>query len=172
MIYGILMLFFAMAVFFDFRGGRIPNWLCGGFAAVGAFLHFHSYGIAVVLAVGKNALFIFAVLFPFWLWKVIGGGDVKIFLTAAIYLGEHVFYLLFFAAIGTALYGVLLMALRGNFRERMEIFCHYLREDVIKNRDFRYPFDREKEADCDSGGVLVSVGVLAGYVFGRVMGLL
>lgn len=172
MLHGMLLLFFALAVIFDFRGGRIPNWLCVLFAMIGVFMHGTSYGMGVVLAVGKNAFLIFAVLFPFWLWKVIGGGDVKLFITAAIYLGEHVFYLLIFAAVGTALYSVFLMALRGNFRERMYHFYRYVKEDVVKTGKLLYPFDREDAEDCSSGGVLVSVGVLAGYLFGRVTGLL
>lgn len=172
MLHGMLLLFFVLAVIFDFKEARIPNWLCGVFAFLGVFWHLHSYGIGVALAVGKNALLIFAVMFPFWLWKVIGGGDVKLFLTAALYLGERAFYLVFFSAVGTAVYGIFLMAYRGNFKERMYHFYRYVKEDVIRDGHILYPFDRRSEADCESGGVLVSVGVLAGYVFGRVTGLL
>lgn len=172
MLHGILLIFLSLAVVFDFKEARIPNWLCLGFGVLGAGIHFSSYGANVVFALGKQALLIFAVLFPFWLWRIIGGGDVKIFMTVAIYLGEKVFHLLFLGAVGTALYSIFLMASRGNFRERMHHFYCYVRDDVGKGRSFIYPFDRESQEDCQSGGVLVSVGVLAGYLVGRVLGLL
>lgn len=172
MLQGMLLLFLSLAVFFDYKKAKIPNWLCLIFGGIGLGMHVVSYGTNVAFALGKQALLIFAVLFPFWLWKVLGGGDVKIFMTAALYLGERVFHLLFLGIVATAVYSVFLMASRGNFLERMQHFYCYVRDDVGTRGSISYPFDRDSQEDCQSGGVLVSVGVLAGYLVGRVMGLL
>lgn len=168
----VLLMFFCFAVYFDWKEDKIPNLLCFTGMTVGGILEVWFYGKEVLLYLTEYSLLLFAVLLPLWIWGVIGGGDVKLFMMAAFFLGKQVFHLLVLAALCTAVYGIALLIYRGNLGERWSVFSDYLKSSLKQGDLARYPFDREKETDCRNGGIHVSYGILAGYIIGRITGIL
>lgn len=76
-----------LAVGWDLRGRRIPNWLCGAtaLAGLGARL-WNDGGLSALAGVGA-AVVTMTVLFPFWRRGGIGGGDVKLAAAVAVAIG-------------------------------------------------------------------------------------
>lgn len=70
----------------DVRTGRIPNKLTGaGLAA--AFLLLAPSGPVALWGGVAGAALVFAITFPLWMVRALGGGDVKLLTVAGVFLG-------------------------------------------------------------------------------------
>ena len=158
---GILLI---ICMIYDHRNHKIPNLLCGMGALFGCFLQYSMSGTDGLIEGICYAGAVFATLLPLWLLKVLGGGDVKLMMVCSIYVKEKIFVLLLFVACMTAFLSLILMLVRRNFFDRMKLFFEYIRVCIVDGAVSSYPFDKRKEQDCKSGGILVSYGIAAGYL--------
>jgi prepilin peptidase CpaA len=100
------------AGYFDLRSRRIPNWLVGATIALSLIWHTAVGGLAGLWMSALGLLIGIAVLFPLFLLRGMGAGDVKFFgaLGAAVTY-RHVFTVLMISALiagGMALFRVVL----------------------------------------------------------------
>jgi prepilin peptidase CpaA len=83
----ILLLLLAVAVVFDVKSHRIPNWLVFPGALVGLAYHtFSSYGIGAIASLEGLAVGLVAFL-PLYIIRAMGAGDVKLMAMVGAYLG-------------------------------------------------------------------------------------
>lgn len=164
--------FLLLCVILDYRIRKIPNWLCVTGAFTGCLVQYFMSGTKGMMEGFFFAMAVCAVLLPFWYLHILGGGDVKLMLVSGFYLKREVFVLLFLSAVCTACYSLILMTVRKNFVDRMKFFAQYIRFCIMDGIFIKYPFDRNKEKDCKEAGVPVSYGILAGFLVGKLTGLL
>lgn len=159
----ILLAFLGIATGIDYEEDRIPNWLCLTGGICGLILGWNQGRTVVVRERCFGVIIIFLLLLPFWIWKVIGGGDVKLFMMAACYLGTGCWRVLLLSLFVTGVHSLYLLVSRKNFKERMEVFGRYCYDVVRRGRRSSYPFSGEIE-EQKAGGIHISFGVLLGYV--------
>jgi len=73
----------------DVRSGKIPNWLTGGGLLAGLLLYTYLYELRGLEAALLGALVGGGTLFPFFLVRGIGAGDVKLLAAATAWVGIH-----------------------------------------------------------------------------------
>ncbi|MDO4553941.1 MAG: A24 family peptidase [Lachnospiraceae bacterium] len=161
----ILFLYLLSAVFWDSSKDKIPNWLCVIGAVSGLFLNWYHGGVGLFFKGIEGSMLVLGILLPFWVLSVVGGGDVKLMMMAGCYLGPTPsLVLLGLSAICNAIYGLVLLICRKNFRKRMSLFMQYIKDCIMSGTRREYPFNRESAKDRQEGGIHVSYGILAGYI--------
>ena len=158
-----------LAAYYDQRQNRIPNWLCAIGMGAGIFglfvLGSKEEGLwHLVLPAG-----LLLILFPLWFLKVVGGGDVKLIVTAAVLLGRNFAPFLICAAICIGIHALLLMFCRMNYVRRMSLFVRHVMECLEEHRIKPYPFDCAE--DSEDGGIRVSYGFLLGHLIAMLLGM-
>jgi leader peptidase (prepilin peptidase)/N-methyltransferase len=98
----------------DLKSRKIPNWLTAPAAlwalVLGAVLHPSGLGDQAIAGLAAGGfLFIFAVVYP----KGLGMGDVKLALVIGLYLSSSAAVAMVIGLVGSALAGVVVLALRG-----------------------------------------------------------
>ncbi len=165
-IYGIILM---SAVYYDRKENRVPNKLCLFAAATGGLLCLFSTGIVECMKMIGSMVMFFGLLFPFWMIGVLGAGDIKLLLTGCLYLRENFTLFLLCSGIAELVLCLFYMMQRGNLLRRLQIFLFYIRDCMNRRRILRYPFDCK--ADSDDGGIRVTYGLMAGYIFGLIVNL-
>ena len=166
LILGVTLIF---AVCYDNRQNRIPNGLCGISMAVGlvyitCFRGMNMGFIHCIWAVGLGLCFL-----PLWFGRILGGGDIKLLMTAGILLGEDSVSFLRCAGVCLGVHACGLLLRRKNYFQRMTLFFQYMMNCVENRKLMPYPFDREK--DWQEGGIRISYGFLAGHLMAMIMGM-
>ena len=165
-ILGVTLMF---AVYYDNRQNRIPNLLCGISIAAGMLymVCFQEMGTLCshsIWAVGVGLCFL-----PLWFGRILGGGDIKLFMTAGFLIGRDIFLFFMYAGVCLGVHACMLMIGRKNYFERMALFFRYVTDSLNNRKLMPYPFDREK--DWEEGGIKVSYGLLAGHLMATLLGI-
>lgn len=158
-----------IAVYYDYRQSRIPNFLCLAGIAAGMIeiLIFHGMRDGCSRFLWAGGLFL--CFFPLWLWKAVGGGDVKLLVTAGLLLGRDSVSFLLCAGICIGIHALGLMVIRKNYFKRLTLFFRYVMECVEQKRMMPYPFDSRR--DGKDGGIRISYGLLAGHLLAVLTGI-
>lgn len=107
-----------LAAAIDWRSHRLPNWLTLGGAALGLVLSFTPAGPGIVQAL-LGALAALVLLFPLWLLRVTGAGDVKLLVAVGTFLGwPHILFAILFSMVAGGVFA-LAFALRQRSLARM-----------------------------------------------------
>lgn len=161
----VLLGFLGLCAAIDFEEDRIPNVVCLLGGVSGFILGLYQEGIKGGIKRLIGILIILAILLPFWLWKVIGAGDVKLFMMTACYLGMDTWKMMLWSFFITGIHCVYLLVSRKNFMERMNAFRNYFHEMIQTGIKKPYPFERSSESQKRMEGVHVAYGALLGYMF-------
>lgn len=158
-----------LAVVYDSFEDRIPNALCmiGGTAAI--MEAGYDGGRERLLISLLAAIVLFFLLFPFWRFRIVGAGDVKLIAVSGLFLGRDILCFLMCAGVCTALFSLVFMIHRHNFFQRIHIFGNYIRHCLHKGRFTPYPFDKMTEQR--EGGIHVTYGLLAGHMLAWIFGI-
>jgi prepilin peptidase CpaA len=105
---GLAIIVVCIAAYFDIRWRRIPNWLTIPAIVSGLMLHSICFGWDGLLASFLGGLAGFGFLFIFFVFHLIGGGDVKLLTAIGALLGIN---LIIPVAFWTSLTGALLAVL-------------------------------------------------------------
>lgn len=125
-----LVLLVAIAVVYDLRERRIPNWLvlCGGVLALGAAL----FG-GGLMAFGKAmlaSLLGVAAFFPFFMVRLVGAGDAKLFGMVGSFVGlPGLLPVLFYTVLVGGVIGVLAILFSGTasrFLQNLKLILVFL----------------------------------------------
>lgn len=130
----VLFCLLVLAAVIDVRSHRIPNWLTLAGIAFGlvysAFVPFF-FRHGLLWAVGGAAIG-FAVLFPFWLLRMIGAGDVKLMAMVGALVGVQVILpVLAGSFIAGAMFAILFALRRGKLRQMFLNVGHVLNRGGI-----------------------------------------
>lgn len=125
----LLFLFLGGCAVWDWRTGKIPNrWLLLWLLLFGAFLLYEGRGRpAAVLYFLAATVFTGAVLFPLFLFRMIGAGDIK---TAAMINGilgiSTGFKVIFYGLAASAVWSLIYMAQKRILLKRIAYFLKYI----------------------------------------------
>ena len=116
-----LLTMLAVAIYFDIRTERIPNWLVAAGTVVALTLHAVNSG-ALGLLTSVGGLFVAMVmLLPFYIAGVMGTGDVKLMAAVGAFTGVHLALLAVGFALGVGvLEAIAILVLRGAGRQTWE----------------------------------------------------
>lgn len=120
LLFTIVLTVLTIAVLFDLRFRRIPNWLT--FPAMIAGLAFNTYigGISGLLLSLGGLLVGFGVFIAFYMFGGMGAGDVKLMAAIGSLLGpKEVLYVALYTAIAGGIYAIVLMVSRKTNREAL-----------------------------------------------------
>lgn len=159
----------AIACVFDYRKGRIPNWLLLIMLAVGWGYSGVAEGIRGILLYPLECAGVMVLLYPFFKLGVLGAGDVKLYGICAGYLpGDKFLLFLFLSLLIAAIISLIKMIKECNAVERIVYLCEYLLE-VIQSGKFRLYIENEKERKasgiCLAGPILCSALLYVGGVY-------
>ena len=97
----------------DWRKSRLPNALTFGGAAIGLLLSLLPQGIGIA-ASALGAAAALALLFPLWMLRVTGAGDVKLLAMVGTFLGvPDIFFALLFTMAAGGVFAIGFAAMRG-----------------------------------------------------------
>lgn len=158
-----------LAVIYDRSQNRIPNFLCEMSMTAGLIHIVWSKGINMgvvhcIWAAGLGVVFFFL-----WLGKILGGGDIKLLMTAGLLLGGNSIVFLMCAGVCLGIHALVLLVIRKNYFDRITLFFQYVMACVENKKFMPYPFDREK--DWEEGGIRISYGFFAGHLLAVTMGM-
>ncbi len=116
-----LLAMLAVAIYFDIRTERIPNWLVAAGTVVALTFHAVISG-AFGLLTSVGGLFIaMAVLLPFYIAGAMGAGDVKLMAAVGAFTGVHLALPVVGLALGVGgLQAIAILVLRGAGRQTWE----------------------------------------------------
>lgn len=157
----ILLSVLTIAVFFDLRFRRIPNWLT--FPAMIAGLLYNTYfGGITGLLLSLGGLFVgFGVFIAFYMFGGMGAGDVKLMAAIGALLGPiDVLYAALYTAIAGGVYAIILLA--ANRRNRKALArCGLMGKSLLLTGQFAYIPQGENEKTTPlCYGVAIAVGTL------------
>ena len=165
----VLSLVFVMAALFDRRDNRVPNTLCLSAGILAVLMIWYEKGWENIVPSLLMAAILFILFFPFWMFRIIGAGDVKLMMVSGLFLGRDVLCFLICAGVCTAFFSFFLMIWRRNLGRRMGVFLAHVRQCLMEQSILPYPFDKNTESG--DGGIRVTYGMLAGHLAAWVLGL-
>ncbi|WP_062354523.1 A24 family peptidase [Bacillus kwashiorkori] len=108
--FGFLFVFILVAFYFDIRTYKIPNWLTVTGMAVGLLSHLIIFKIAGLMDAGLGLLVGGGVTVLLYLFRAIGGGDVKLFAAIGALSGvEFVLYALMYSIIFAGIIALIIL---------------------------------------------------------------
>ena len=158
-----------LAACFDYRDDRIPNKLCLSGSAAGMIVVLYGQGILDGLFHLVWVAGLCVCLFPLWMLRVAGAGDVKLMMTVGVLLGRSTIPFLICSGACLGLHAIVIMLLRKSYFRRMAVFFRYAMECWSERKLKPYPF--EKKRDAADGGIRISYGLLAGHLLAMVTGM-
>jgi len=159
----------SVACCYDYKRGRIPNFLLiiMGITGLGYSLAISGVQEAVLFTIESVAVMV--LLYPLFKIGALGAGDVKLYGICAGYLPREKFLLfLFLSLLVAAIISLIKMIKESNAVERMSYFCEYVLE-VVQSGNFRLYIENEKERKaagiCLAGPILCSVLLYIGGAY-------
>lgn len=149
---------------FDYCRRKIPNQLILILLLYGVAFRLRQDGAVGVLEYLGGMAVLIALLYPLYKIGTLGAGDVKLFGVAAGYLPfRKIFLFLFFSLLVAAVFSVIKMFVKRNFRERLSVFAGYVKM-VAGGIVTAYPATKA-DTICLSGPVLLSVLLCLGGAY-------
>ena len=116
-----LLAMLAVAIYFDVRTERIPNWLIAAGTVVALTFHAVNSGTFGVLTSVGGLFIAMAILLPFYIAGVMGAGDVKLMAAVGAFTGMPLALLAVGFALGVGvLEAIAILVLRGTGRQTWE----------------------------------------------------
>lgn len=145
---GILISVFLAAVFTDLRSYKIPNVCIAAGSLSGLVMAYREYAAAGVLTAVCQGAVIFAALYPFYLIRGLGAGDIKLLMMTGFYLqGQRLFaYLLVTMLLAGAIAGVKMLCIKES-RERLLYLVRYIKRAAVTGIADSYETDNTRPAN-------------------------
>lgn len=143
---GVLIGVFSIAVFEDIRRYKIPNACIIVGMAVGFMMSYRLYSAKGVFLAAVQAVLIFTVLYPFYLIRGLGAGDVKLIMVMGCALQGR--RLLDSIMVMMILAGFASLVKIGRFREgrqRLFYLVRYIRKAVVTGALDEYEIDTSQQ---------------------------
>lgn len=150
--YYILILFIAVAFYLDVRYQKIPNWLSVSGVVVGLVYHTYLNGFQGFKFSFLGMIVGTVILLLLYMFKGVGGGDVKLFSGIGAITGVHfTLYGMMYSIVFAGIIGVIILLFRREFTKRIigailnifnSLFSRNMQElDTYKRKEaVRFPF--------------------------------
>jgi prepilin peptidase CpaA len=150
-----------IAVVYDIRFHKIPNWVTFPVMAAGVAFYTTTMGLQG-LAFSTGGVFAgLAIFMPFYLCAGMGAGDVKLMGAVGGLLGIHGVLI---ASLGTAIiggvYAVILLAFHGHLIETVKRYGQMLKMFVFTRKFMYFPPENGKKMPVLYYGVAIAFGTL------------
>jgi prepilin peptidase CpaA len=127
------------AVCFDTDCGRIPNALVVPTLLFGLFFQVMNRGAPGILFFLGGAVFPFILLFPLFIFRMLGAGDIKLLMAVGGICGlPSILYILLTALSAGAILSFFLMLAGTGFRPRFRYFLTYISNVFISGKAIPY----------------------------------
>ncbi len=124
----VILLVFLTALYSDLKYQRIPNLLCAVTLITGFTVQFLFFGWSGLLNAFIGAGLAFLLLFPAFIFRLLGGGDVKLMVAVGAFLDTQLLlWSIIYALIAGAITSICLALYRLGWKAFTEILVHYLR---------------------------------------------
>lgn len=158
-----------IACYYDYRRGKIPNFLLGVMLAAGIALRAAEGGAAEALLFLPWCAGVMLLLYPLFRIGALGAGDVKLYGICAGYLPRDKFLLfLFVSLLIAAIFSLYKMLRESNAIERICYLCEYIAE-VVRTGHFGLYMENERERRaagvCLAGPILGSLLLYLGGAY-------
>lgn len=152
--------FLAAACFYDYGGGRIPNFLLAVMSAVGWLRGLWLEGVWGAVFYVTAAVLLMLILYPFFKIGTLGAGDIKLLGVCAGYLpAQKILYFLFCSLLVAAIFSIIRFIRKRDVKERFGYLASYL-TGVVQSGMWRLYFEdresRRKAGVCLTGPILCS----------------
>lgn len=157
------------ASYFDYKKGRIPNWLILCLLLTGIGERLLREGMAEAVFFCSRALGVMLLLYPLFKIGGLGAGDVKLYGVCSGYLSRDKFLYFFFVSllIG-AIFSLIKLINESNMAERVTYLCQYI-GDVMRTGAFGLYMENQREQKrcgiCMAGPILLSVFLYMGGIY-------
>lgn len=163
---GLLLIVLLGSAVLDIREYRIPNlWILAGFFGGLALTALEAGAGQVWLAAGGYILRVLtctAALFPLFVFRMIGAGDIKLMAVMAGFLGwESGFRVIIYGGIAGACLALAKLLLQKNLRQRLHYLLAYFGR-LFRTKEI-VPY-YQAERDGYGAGIPFAFCLLAGYV--------
>ena len=151
----------------DFSTCKIPNFFIGIGLPIGLCYRILILNDRNYLSILCSVLLPLVLLFPFFIFRAMGAGDIKLFMVVGTFLSpELILQSIFWAAITGAFIGLIRMLINRNLVNRMEYFISYTKKTVKslsqKNMKIEPYFQNGTEKDCKKIRLHFSLPILLG----------
>lgn len=152
-------IFLGVALIYDIREFRIPNWWIAVGTSVTVFLCYYEGRAPSQMLAGFLIPFLFCILL-FW-FGCLGGGDVKLLMVCGIAFGWAILSFMFYSFLLNGVYAVLFLWKSRSFHRRFSYLFHYISKSLRSRR--LTPYVKSNE-EVQSAQIHFSVGVFLAYV--------
>ncbi len=165
----VLCLLLGVACYYDYRQGRIPNYLLILMFILGWGCEVFAQGVRGAVSFPLESLAVMLLLYPLFKIGGLGAGDVKLFGICAGYLPKDKFLMfLFHSLLIAAVISLIKMIKEGNAVERISYLCEYTLGVMQSGQIGLYIRDeRERKAAgiCLAGPIFCSALLLWGGAY-------
>ena len=149
----------AVAIYFDIRTERIPNWLVAAGTVVALTFHAVISGASGLLTSVGGLFIALAILLPFYIAGAMGAGDVKLMAAVGAFTGVHLALLVVGLALGVGgLEAIAILVLRGAGRQTWERY-RQMGKTIFATGRIVYIPPGQGDAARDSFPFAIAVGV-------------
>ena len=154
-----LLTMLGVAIYFDIRTERIPNWLVAAGTVVALTLHaVNSGALGLLTSIGGLSIAM-AILLPFYIAGGMGAGDVKLMAAVGAFTGVQMALLAVGFALGVGvLEGIAILVLRGTGRQTWERY-RQIGKTILATGRFVYIPPGPGDAAGESFPFAIAVGV-------------
>lgn len=157
----ILSFFLVIACITDYCNGKIPNVLLLAMGIAGAADGYLCGGAINILFFMLKSVSVILMLYPVFRIGAIGAGDIKLLgICSGFVSKDRILYFLFFSMLAAAIFSVIKMCIKNNFKERLYYLCRYILNSVKSGGPAIYFASEEEKRSaglCLSGPILCSV---------------
>ena len=161
-IFWIIIFVLGIAVIYDIRFGRIPNWLTFPAMAVAIVCHVGIAGVPGLLSSTAGLLIGFSIFLVLYLLGGMGAGDVKLMAAVGAFLGPRdVLLAAVFTAIAGGIYAIMLLAIQKGNRKALIRFGAMAKGLLLTGHFVQIPATGNEKTTPLRYGVAIGVGTLA-----------
>lgn len=158
-----------IACYFDYKKGRIPNWLMSSLLLSGIGERLLREGAMEGVFFCGRGLCVIVLLYPLFKIGGLGAGDIKLYGVCGGYLSRDRFlYFFFISLLIAAIFSLIKLINESNVTERMIYLCQYI-GDVVKTGAFGLYMENQREQRhcgiCMAGPILISVFLYMGGIY-------
>lgn len=159
----------AVACITDYMSRRIPNILLAAIAAAGMTECYFTGGFLNLAGFILKTVFVVMLFYPVFKIGAMGAGDVKLIgISSGFFNVDDILYFLFFSMLTAAIFSIIKMCVKRNFKERFLNLLRYASETARKGRFEIYFKSRKEMCDaglCMSGPMLCSILLHVGGIW-------
>lgn len=168
MLIALCFMLFAASVY-DYRHGRIPNFMVLLISVLGITYRYRHSGAGGIAGYLEESLLVLIIFYPLFRIGTVGAGDVKLFAATAGYLsGKAVFCFLLSSMLISAIISMIRLLKERDGNERFLYLCSYLGQVAATGKwrlYFHNIYERKRAGICLSGPVLFSILLHIGGVY-------